>query len=107
MRPPSNRVPPYLAALTFAMNLLLAGAAVAEQPPVVTAPASVSSPEITAINFTVTAVDPDADTITSLLASGSAMSAGATFTSNATHTSGSFSWTPTFSQAGSYNVTFT
>jgi PKD repeat protein len=74
------------------------------QPPVVTAPATVTGAEGTLITFTVSASDPD-DAITILTAS--PLPPGATFSSNAAHTSGTFAWTPTFSQAGTYNVTFT
>ena len=87
--------------------IFAAGTAWADNPPIVTAPASESVNENTALNFTVTASDPDGDPINSLLASGSAITAGATFTSSAGLTSGTFSWTPTFSQAGSYTATFT
>ena len=58
-----------------------------------------------AITFTVSAADPDGNAITNLVAA--PLPAGATFTKNAANTSGTFSWTPSFTQAGSYNVTFT
>jgi PKD repeat protein len=74
-------------------------------PPVVTAPASASGNEGGLITFVVTAVDRSGATITSLAAA--PLPSGATFTSNASHTSGTFSWTPTFTQSGTYNVTFT
>jgi hypothetical protein len=63
----------------------------------------VAGSEGTLITFTVTASDPD-DAIISFTAS--PLPPGATFSTNATHTSGTFAWTPTFSQAGTYNVTF-
>src|SRR5690349_13346584 len=53
---------------------------VPDQAPVVTAPASVTQPEQSAIAFTVTASDPDGSAITSLASS--ALPAGATFTTN-------------------------
>jgi hypothetical protein len=73
-------------------------------PPVVTAPANVTGVTGVPITFTVSAVDPDGDVITSLTASG--LPVGATFASNATNTSGTFDWTPTSSQTGTYIVTF-
>ncbi|HYJ33753.1 MAG TPA: putative Ig domain-containing protein [Candidatus Binatia bacterium] len=76
-----------------------------DRAPVVTAPATASGAENTLITFTVTASDPDADPITSLTAA--PLPSGATFTANASNTSGTFSWTPSFTQSGSYSVTFT
>ena len=72
----------------------------------VTAPATASGAENTLITFTVTAADPDGDAITNL-SRRLPLPSGATFTANASNTSGTFSWTPSFTQAGSYNVTFT
>ena len=74
--------------------------------PVVTAPATASGNEGSLITFTVSASDPDGLPLV-LTASGSAITAGAAFSANASGTSGTFSWTPTFSQSGSYSVTFT
>jgi len=98
--------------VTFTATNALSGSATtsvtvtnADRAPVVTAPATASGAENTLITFTVSAADPDGDAITSLTAS--SVPSGATFTSNAAHTSGTFSWTPTFSQSGSYSVTFT
>ncbi|MBI2131017.1 tandem-95 repeat protein, partial [Candidatus Woesearchaeota archaeon] len=51
------------------------------------------------LQFTVTPVDPDGDGIASLTASG--LPSGATFAGN------TFTWTPSFGQAGSYPVEFT
>jgi PKD repeat protein len=73
--------------------------------PVVTAPATVSVSENQLISVTVSASDPEGDTITSLTATGSP--SGASFTSAGNHQSGTFSWTPSFTQAGTYTVTFT
>jgi Big-like domain-containing protein/putative Ig domain-containing protein len=78
-----------------------------DRAPVVTAPATVSSPDFSPITFTVTAVEPDGDGIVSLTAAGSAITAGGTFIVSADHTSGTFSWSPTTTQAGVYSVTFT
>jgi hypothetical protein len=69
---------------------------------VVTAPASASGNEGTLITFGVSATDPDGDHVT-LTALGTP--SGATFTDNGDNT-GTFSWTPSFTQAGSYSVTF-
>jgi hypothetical protein len=51
-----------------------------------------------ALSFSITAVDPDGDTITY---SASNLPYGAVFTSQ------TFSWTPSYTQAGEYEVTFT
>jgi PKD repeat protein len=100
--------------VTFTATNALSGSATTaitvtnvDRAPVVTAPATASGQEGTLITFTVSAADPDGDAITSLTASGTAITAGGTFTANATNTSGTFSWTPTLSQSGSYSVTFT
>jgi len=76
----------------------------ADRAPIVTAPASVSGAEGTPVTVNATVSDPDADAIASLTASG--LPFGATFTSNPTHTAGTVNWTPDYSQAGTYNVTF-
>lgn len=94
-----------LLAVASALTPLAPGVAWADNPPVVTAPASVSGAENSAVNFTVQASDPDGDAITSLLMSPT--STGATFSRNADMTSGSFSWTPTFTQSGVFDFTFT
>lgn len=78
-----------------------------DRAPAVTAPASASGAETTLITFTVTAADPDGETISTLTGAGTAIAAGGTFTSNAAHTSGTFSWTPAAGRAGSYAATFT
>jgi flagellar hook capping protein FlgD/putative Ig domain-containing protein len=72
--------------------------------PVVVAPATFTATEGSNISFTVTASDADAQAITSFAAP---LPAGATFTPNGTNTSGTFSWTPSLSQAGDYDVVFT
>jgi hypothetical protein len=71
----------------------------------VTAPATASVAENGLLTVNVTAADPDGQAITSLTATG--LPAGATFTPSAGNTSGTLSWTPDFSQAGSYSVSFT
>jgi len=81
----------------------LEGAA-ASGAPVVTAPATASGPENSPLTVNVTASDPNGDAITSLTATG--LPSGATFTPGAGNTSGTLSWTPSFSQSGSYTVTF-
>src|SRR5439155_24563170 len=57
----------------------------------------------------VTASDPDGDAITSLSADLTGLPAGnhAVFTPGSGNTTGTLSWTPSFSDAGSYTVTFT
>ncbi|HMI31428.1 MAG TPA: FlgD immunoglobulin-like domain containing protein [Candidatus Limnocylindrales bacterium] len=86
---------------TFQITVNAAGSDVA---PVVVAPATFTGTEGSNISFTVTASDADAQAITTFAAS---MPAGATFTPNGTNTSGTFSWTPSLSQAGDYDVVFT
>jgi len=76
-----------------------------DHPPVVCAPKCWSGRELSSLSFRVTASDEDGDAITSLTAS--TLPTGATFTTNAAHTSGTFRWTPTITQSGDYNITFT
>jgi len=78
-----------------------------DRAPTVTAPATASVNENSLLTVNVTANDPDAEAITSLTATGTAITAGATFAAGAGNTSGTLSWTPTFTQAGSYAATFT
>jgi len=73
------------------------------QAPVVVAPAIENVTTGSNLTFTVTATD--AEAITSLAAA--TLPTGATFTANGTNTSGTFSWTPTTSQTGEYDVVFT
>jgi hypothetical protein len=76
-----------------------------DRAPVVTAPQTATTSQGVLLTFSVAAGDPDGDPITSLVATN--LPAGAMFTSNTAHTSGTFSWTPSSSQEGNYNVTFT
>ena len=73
--------------------------------PVVTAPASASVPENSQLTVNVTASDPDGEAITSLTASG--LPSGAAFAAGSGNTTGALTWTPGYSEAGSYTVTFT
>jgi hypothetical protein len=76
--------------------------------PVVTAPDSVAGVEQAPLSFDVSAVDPDAEAISSLTAEGTAIDAGAVFTlTSEDHSSGRLDWTPISDQAGNYSVTFT
>src|SRR5439155_1511067 len=97
---------------TFTAQNALAGSATTsitvngvDHAPVVSAPASVAVAENAPLSFTVTAADPDSQTITSLTAAN--LPAGATFTPNGANTGGTFAWTPGYSDAGSDTVTFT
>ncbi len=72
------------------------------QAPVLAAIGAKSVNENSLLTFGVSATDPDGTTPTFTT---SALPTGATFTDNLNGT-GTFNWTPTFSQAGSYNVTF-
>jgi uncharacterized repeat protein (TIGR01451 family) len=76
-----------------------------DRAPTVTAPATQAGAATTTLSFTVSANDPDGDTITSLTAI--LLPPGATFAPNFFNTFGTFSWTPSFMQAGTYSVTFT
>jgi hypothetical protein len=78
-----------------------------DQPPAVTAPATLSLRALQTKSFTVLASDPDGDPISSLTSSSSPATTGSTFTTNASNTAGTFSWTPNFAQDGFYIVTFT
>jgi len=75
-----------------------------DRAPVVVAPANVPGTENAPLSFTVTASDPDATPIASLIALG--LPAGASIATNAANTSGTVTWTPSYSQAGSYPVVF-
>jgi len=72
------------------------------QAPVLAAIGPRGTTENTNLNFTVSASDPDA-TIPALMAVN--LPVGASLTDNGDGT-GTFDWTPDFTQAGSYNVTF-
>ncbi len=72
------------------------------QPPVLAAIGPKSGTETVNLTFNVTASDPDGTTPT---LNTSALPTGATFVDHANGT-GTYSWTPTFVQAGVYNVTF-
>ena len=97
-RPPT----PYPGSATTHFEIAGTGA---DLPPAVTAAATVTGSEGVELNFTVIAVDPDGDAITSLTAG--PLPTGATFTANATNTAGTFIWTPTGDQAGTYTITWT
>jgi len=75
--------------------------------PVVTCPSIVKSTTGTTVTFTVTAADPDGESITSLVMVEKKMppNSGATFVANATHTGGTFTW-PVGSSAGNFAVEF-
>ncbi len=79
----------------------------ADRPPVVTAPATVTIAEGALLTVNVTASDPDAPAPAINSLTTGPLPLGATFAANAAHTSGTLSWTPDFTQAGVYNVTFT
>jgi len=75
-----------------------------DRAPVVVAPVAAEVAENGLVTFVVHALDPDGDAITSLAASG--LPAGASFSADPGDTTGTFSWTPDFTQAGSYSVSF-
>jgi len=72
------------------------------QAPILTAIGAQSGTEGINLNFGVTATDPDGDPIT---LSAADLPVGATFTDNGDGT-GVFDWTPGFTEAGTYQVTF-
>ncbi|NOY88144.1 MAG: hypothetical protein GXO93_01985, partial [FCB group bacterium] len=72
------------------------------QPPVLNPIGAQSTTENVLLSFGVSATDPDG-TIPTLTTS--TLPTGATFTDN-TDGTGTFDWTPDFTQAGTYNVTF-
>lgn len=92
---------------TFAVDDLyaVAFARTPDSAPAVIAPATASGAENAPLTVTAAASDPDGQPIASFTAS--PLPAGATFTANASNTSGTFAWTPDYTQAGSYAVTFT
>ena len=84
--------------------LVQVNAAGSDQAPIVVAPANQTVNEGQNLTFTITASDADLTAINFLSVSG--LPAGATFTNGPGNTSGTFSWTPSFTQAGSYDVGF-
>src|SRR5439155_1151864 len=80
-----------------------------DRAPVVSAPVEVSGAENGMITVNVTASDPDGDAITSLSAELTGPPAGTPPLPYTTlfRSTGTLSWTPSFSDAGSYTVTFT
>ncbi|TMQ56084.1 MAG: PKD domain-containing protein [Candidatus Eisenbacteria bacterium] len=86
------------ASATTAIRIVTSGA------PAVTSPATATVAENSLLTVNVTASDPNGDPIASLAASG--LPPGATFTAGSGNTSGTMSWTPSYTQAGTYNVTF-
>jgi hypothetical protein len=77
--------------------------------PRVTAPGMVLPQEGSTVQFDVAASDPDADAILELSADLSELPLAhdAVFTTDPSQTTGTFSWTPTESDSGDYEVTFT
>ena len=80
-----------------------------DQSPIVLAPQNVDGEPGVPIQIDVTAIDPDADSIDSIVADLSALPPGnnAVFTPNGNdNTSGTLTWTPTSAQRGVFGVTF-
>lgn len=75
-----------------------------DQPPVVSAPSSAAGTEGQPLSVSVTVTDADGDAIIALEALG--IPAGATFTPDPSNQSGTLTWTPSGSQAGTYQVDF-
>ncbi len=89
------------ASVPFSTNPVTIG--VSDQPPVLAAIGPKSVNENQALNFAVSATDPEAEIPT---LSATPLPSGASFIDNGDGT-GSFAWTPTYAQSGVYNVTFT
>jgi hypothetical protein len=78
-----------------------------DNPPTVTGVAAEDTvAEGSPLTINVLATDPDGQPMSSLVASGSAMSAGATFQTNPDNSVGVFNWTPGYNQAGTWDVKF-
>lgn len=82
--------------------ITVTGDIVENQPPTVVAPASLTVDEGNNLSYTVTATDPDGDTVA--LSTGP-LPSGASFADQGGN-SGIFSWTPDPTQAGTYEVGF-
>jgi len=98
--------------VTFTASNALVGEAVtsitvgpADHAPQVSVTATAEIAEDQPLTVTVTASDPDGDAIATLTAT--SLPAGATFTPAPDNASGTLTWTPGFTQSGSYTVTFT
>jgi hypothetical protein len=87
---------------TFNITVNPAGSPAA---PVVSSPGLREVGFDTSLSFTVDAVDPDGGGIASLVAS--PLPSGATFTPDAGNGSGTFSWMPSTTDAGQYDIEFT
>lgn len=90
-------------ALSGSATTHIAIAEAGNNPPVVTAPATMTVNEGQLLTFAVTATDADGNHVT-LTAAG--VPSGASFVDNGDNT-GTFTWTPGSTQAGTYTVTFT
>lgn len=75
------------------------------RPPTITNPGNKTVAEGQSLAFTVSATDPDTGHAAALTWTATGVPSGATFSGSGT--TGSFSWTPNFTQAGTYSVTFT
>ncbi|HSQ59054.1 MAG TPA: putative Ig domain-containing protein [Acidobacteriota bacterium] len=101
-RPHRNHYARFLA-LVSAFALLLTAKIAGAAPPVLTVPGSQSVSENQSLQFGVSAVDPEGQSV-DLRATG--VPSGASFTDNRNNT-GTFAWTPVNGDAGSYSVAFT
>ncbi len=75
------------------------------RPPTITVPGTQSTTENKNVSFVVSATDPDAGQTVNITASG--LPSGATFLSAVGAVGRVFNWTPSFTQSGSYTVSFT
>lgn len=90
-----------------ATTVLTITGGVTAHPPVVSAPSAFSGAEGSLLSISIAASDPDGDAINTLAAAGSAITAGAAFAAGPGNATGTLTWTPGYSQAGVYGVTFT
>ena len=74
--------------------------------PVVHAPASLRAPEGLLLSFDVTVTDADGDPVDSLWMERGGLPDAATFTPAADRTRGTFSWNPSYREAGKYQPEF-
>lgn len=75
-----------------------------DRAPTVSAPSELADSEAVKLTFSVTANDPDGELIGTLTASH--LPRGAAFTASSDRMSGIFAWTPDYTQAGVYGITF-
>ncbi|HSQ60445.1 MAG TPA: S8 family serine peptidase, partial [Acidobacteriota bacterium] len=76
-----------------------------DRPPAIAAPTAAGGPEGTTIAFAATAADPDGDPLLALEAA--PLPLGASFVADAAQGTGIFTWTPSFTDAGTHPIEIT